>query len=256
MMKKMLYAVGVLALLLVVGLVVLYLSMGNIVKAGIEAVGPQVTQCPITVDSISVSPLRGKMSIKGLVVGNPEGFKSGHAFKLGEVSVDLDPMSVFSEKVVIGRILVHAPHFSYEVTSKGTNIGKLLDNVKEFTDTLPKSSGEPEPEPEDGDKPVKKLQIDHFVLQEGMISLSATVFGKNVGTDCPLQKMEIKDLGKTEDGITPGEAVAVVLNAVLGNVHSIAKDAINKLTSSTSGLSDGASGVMDSVKGLFGGKKK
>ena len=75
-MKKILVrGVVLLALLIVVALVALYVFLGRIVEKAIETAGPVVTRCSVTVDRVDFRPLRGKLRIVGLTVGNPEGFR-------------------------------------------------------------------------------------------------------------------------------------------------------------------------------------
>ena len=81
--------------------------LGNIVKAGIETVGPKITQTTITVDAVDLSLLTGSARVKGLVVGNPEGYKAPNAISVGLAAVSVSPMSVLSDKIVVESIRVN-----------------------------------------------------------------------------------------------------------------------------------------------------
>ena len=56
---------------LLVAVVVVGLSLGSIVKKGVETVGPQITETTITLDAVNLSLLTGSAGVKNLVVGNP-----------------------------------------------------------------------------------------------------------------------------------------------------------------------------------------
>jgi hypothetical protein len=43
----------------------------------------------------------GKGALRGLVVGNPEGFKTPSAFQLGAISIKVDKDASSGEKIVI-----------------------------------------------------------------------------------------------------------------------------------------------------------
>ncbi|MBT7300231.1 MAG: hypothetical protein HN849_11990, partial [Victivallales bacterium] len=108
-MKKLLFLFVILVVLIVVGVAALYISMGRIIKAGVETVGPKVTKCDVTVGDISVSPFSGKVVIRNLVVKNPEGFSDSDAFSLGEVRVRVQPKSLFSDRIIVEEVYIDAP---------------------------------------------------------------------------------------------------------------------------------------------------
>ena len=217
-LKKLFVVLAVLVVLAIVGLIILYLSLGKIVKAGVETVGSRVTQCEITVDSVDLALLRGKVVIKGLVVGNPEGFKTDSAFELGEVNVALRPKSFFSDTIVITDVHVDEPQFTYEVGLGRTNIGQILKNVEAVAGP---AEEKPEEEPE-ADGKQKSVQVDHVLVENGKVRISATVLqGKAV--PIPLPKVEINDIGKEKEKESPAEVIAKVLKEVLGSVTDVVK---------------------------------
>ena len=99
--KKILLGVGIgLLVLIVVAVIVVGLFLGKIVKAGVNTVGPKLTQTTLTVDAVDVSLLTGSATVKNLVVGNPEGYKAPNAISVGLTAVSASPMSVLSDKIV------------------------------------------------------------------------------------------------------------------------------------------------------------
>ena len=86
-MKKLLKILIVLVVLLLVGVFIASFFIGDIIKKGVETVGPQVTKVDVKLDGASLSFLGGSGSIKGLVVGNPPGYKSPTAIKVGKASL-------------------------------------------------------------------------------------------------------------------------------------------------------------------------
>ena len=133
--KKILWGlVIVLVVLIVVAVIVAGLFLGNIVKAGMETVGPKITQVPIKVDAVHLSLLTGSAKIEGLVVGNPEGYKTAQAISVGVAAVGVKPLSVLSDKIVVRSIEVRNPEITFEGNPfSGNNLTKIRDNVNAAT---------------------------------------------------------------------------------------------------------------------------
>src|SRR6266550_2996112 len=130
-MKKLIVrGLIVLLILLALAVGVSFYFLGSIVKKGVETVGPQITRTEIKLDTATLSLLSGSGKLKGLFVGNPEGFKTASAIKVGAVSVGIAPGSVFSDKVHVKEVNVQAPEITFEGGLKGNNLSKLLDNVQ------------------------------------------------------------------------------------------------------------------------------
>ena len=89
-MKKIIKLI-VIAILVLVVLAVLavhfFLDAG--LKRGVETVGPMMTKVPVKVDSVSLSIMSGSGNIKGLVVGNPEGYKTPSAISVGKSTLSM-----------------------------------------------------------------------------------------------------------------------------------------------------------------------
>src|SRR5262245_8604885 len=113
MKKLFLSVVAILVVLLVAVLVVVYFSLNTIVKRGVETVGPTITKVEVKLGAVNLSPFSGRGELSGLVVGNPEGFKSASALSVQEVRVALKPKSVFSEPIVVDEISVKAPEITF-----------------------------------------------------------------------------------------------------------------------------------------------
>jgi hypothetical protein len=228
MKKIVVLLVGFAFLALLVAFVFGFVFLGSVVKAGVEKVGPLVTQVPVKLDGAAVSVFSGKGELKGLEVGNPQGFKTANAIKVGSVAVAIEPKSVLADKVVIHSIRVEAPEITYETDLKGNNLSKILDNVQSVA-----GKGQPT---EPGKKP-KKLQVDEFLITGGKIHMSATMLGGSAAT-LPLPEIKFANLGQGADGITAVELTEKALNAVVaGTLKSVAeggaafaKEGVNAVT--------------------------
>lgn len=98
-MRKIIVRLSI-ALVVVVILAVVGVGMflGNVIKAGVETIGPRVTKVDVKLDSVSLSLLSGGCTIRGLVLGNPAGFKAPSSINVGEATLALVPKSLRSDK--------------------------------------------------------------------------------------------------------------------------------------------------------------
>ena len=106
-MKKIILIVAGVAVVVVIALVVvLTLSLDSLVKKGVETVGPQITKTEMKLEKASISILSGSGALHGFLIGNPEGYKTSSAIKVGEASLGVRPMSVLSDKIHITHVKV------------------------------------------------------------------------------------------------------------------------------------------------------
>src|SRR5512133_2494882 len=131
-MKKIIIvaAVAVVAVV-VIGLLVVSFSLDGLVKRGVETVGPRITKVDVKLDAVNLSPFSGSGKIKGLLVGNPEGYKTPSAIKVGSATLGVQPRSLFADKVIINTINVEAPEVTFETDLRGNNLSKILANLDE-----------------------------------------------------------------------------------------------------------------------------
>lgn len=213
--------IGVVVLLVLVTVGV-GLFIGPIIKTGVETLGPQITQVPIKLSGVDVSILSGSAAIKGLVVGNPEGYSTPEAIKLGRAEIKLDPLSVTSPKVVIRSIRVESPEITFDGGLRGNNISKIMDNVNSVAakgGAPAEKSGTPEKGKSASEsKPAPKIQVDDFLISGAKVHVHLTgLTSKELTVTLP--DIHLTDLGKGTDGITPTELVRVVLTQI--NVSTV-----------------------------------
>ncbi len=259
-MKKIAIIGGALVVVVVIGVVVLLSNLDSIIKTAVEEVGSEATQAKVTLSEVEISADEGKAALRGFSVGNPAGFETPSAFKLGEVAVTLDLGTVTEDIVHIKEILIAGPEVTYEWKSDGSNLEVLQRNVEKFAGIGSgdsKSSGGKSSSSSD-DEGGKKLIIDRIILRDGKVSVSANAaFLKGKKLDAPLPKIELKDIGKEEGGASAGDVIAKIMDAVTGAAgKAVGSLGIGELTKSLGGLTSGAtdavqkgvSGATDSIK--------
>ena len=212
-MKKTLKILGIVVVVLALAFVALDLSLGKIVLKSANAAAPAALGVPVTLQDVDISLLRGTAAVKGLHVGNPEGFKTAGLFDLGAVSVDVDNSTLLSDVIVIKEIAIDGLDLTYEQGLRGSNLGALIDQLSAAEEA-------PEAAEETGqEKPGKKVVIEKLSITGSRMNLSLTGAAALTGGGAlpiPLPKITLTDLGKEKEGVTLVEAVVHVLKAVAG----------------------------------------
>lgn len=254
---KILVALAVIA---AVALVALFLSLNSIVKNGVTAFGPEVIKAPIQLDGVSLSAFSGSGELRGLVIGNPEGFKTPHAVKLGTAILQVKPASLLGDKIVVQSIKADGAEITFEGSLGSSNLGKIQENVDAYVAALlgpADKSGKTEKQ----SAPGKKLQVDELIISNAKINLSMTLLGGKSAT-IPLPEIKLTGLGQGTDGITPAEVIKVVMRevmsktttAVIGALGSLDKGVTGAAKSVGGAAADAAKGVTKGIGDLF--KKK
>lgn len=247
-MKKILIALGVVVAVVVAGIAYVYTNLDEIVRTAIEDSGSRVTKVDVTLGGVQLDLTNGQGSLENLVVGNPTGFNTDHAFSLGGVSVSVDPTTLNSDTITIKEVVVAAPNVIYELSGSNSNIRTIQDNVEAFTKTM--SSGE-EASSESSEGP--KLVIENLYVRDGEVAVSADFLeGRKTGISLPT--IHLTDIGKDSGGATPAEVAAKVISAVNKSViGTISKIDLKGLAEGAGKVIEGAGGVVeggaDGVKG-------
>lgn len=221
-MKKLSIVLVVLILLVVIAVVVVASQAGNLIQRAVETYGPEITGTSVTLSDVDISLLSGNASINNLVVGNPKGFKTDNAFRVGEVSVKLDLKSLFSEQIRIEKILIDSAELTYEQINKRSNIDALRENVEKNTGSKGGSGGG---SGQGGSSDVK-VTIDHLYINGTQVNVRAAVLGKEEQESVTLPDMHLKDLGK---GGSDGSIAAIVDEVVRLVTKAATKAAVKEL---------------------------
>lgn len=246
------------ALLTVIIVAVIYFAGSTVlnkgIKSGVETYGPRVTQTPVTLEDVQLSILSGSGMLKGLHVGNPEGYKSENIFALGQIDLKVNTRSVFSDKIIIDHIIIKRPAMSYEKKLTTSNLKKLLENIEQFTSP----SSEPEAETAEEEKAGTKKQviIKKLLIEDGTIYVGALGIGQTV----PLPRIEMENIGEDGNEMTMPEVIDLVLSKVLqsigpaiasaGELGGAAVDVLK--TQGLDKVGQATDIVGEGIKGLFG----
>ncbi|MBI9020973.1 MAG: AsmA family protein [Verrucomicrobia bacterium] len=265
-LAKVLIGIGI---LLVVVVVVAALFLGPIIKAGVETAGPKIAGVDMTLGKASVNLLTGNVRLKGLVIGNPEGFKTPSLMELNQFVVDLKMSSLFTDTIVVKKIHIDGPQITYERGLKASNLSALQKNLAPAEAAPAKETVAEKPATEKK-APAKKVVIEDFLFENGKVNVSITLAGGKQLT-VPLMPIHLKDIGKESDGASIPEVINEVFGAITksvgqavassadfaGNLAGDAGSALKDASgSATDAAKDAAGAATDAAKGAADSLKK
>ena len=256
-MKLMLKIGAVFLLIIVLILGVLGFFLNSAIKTGIETMGPKMTGTPISLQEADLSLLSGRSQLEGLIVGNPKGFHTDHALKLGLVRVKTDLSSIISDTLVVEEILIESPEIVFEGNLSSNNIQQIRKHVETFSASDPQ--GHQGKEEDSTSK--RKVQIHHLTIKNAKVKLSMS-FLKGEGLSIELPDIYLKDIGKESSGATWQETTAQVLDkleaTILQNVPNMGerfKRGIKEIGESLKKVGpkteEAVSGVLKGIKGML-----
>lgn len=254
-MKKILIGVGaiagVLLIIVVVGAVMLWSNLDGVVRVGTERALSYVLKVDVTVDGADVDARAGTIALKGINIPNPEGYKTPHAMNFGEVFVEADIASFRTNEPTIRLIRVSEPDIIYDRKVNTSNIDDLLANAS--------SAEEEEAAPEEARKQlvIEKVLVEGSTIQVGLPFTEGRTMKANV------PNIEINDIGKKNDRVSPAEAMKEVLDEMLAAFAKVGadrlkggEDAVEKAADEAAGaINEAADEVKEKLGGLLGGKK-
>lgn len=246
-MKKLLIIIPVLIIIIVFAL---GFSLNSIVKHGVETIGPKAMGASVKLSDVDISIFSGKGKLKGLFIGNPEGFKTDSAFKVTEIRVALNVKSVFSEKIIVDKIYIDSPEITYEKGGNGDNFKALLKNIEKFTGGS--VSADQKDAAEEPKKEEKKIQISKLTINNGKVNMSMTALGGEKLT-LSLPDIQIKDIGKEKEGTTFSKAMAQVFSVLNKNIGIAVAGSLKDIGEAAGEtVEKTVTGTFDKLNGLFG----
>ena len=240
--KRLLLVVGVLVVVLLAAVMLLG---GPLIKQAINRAGPGLMKAPVSVEDVQLSVLRGHLRLRGLHVGNPEGFKTPSLFDMRTLEVDLDVFSLLQPTLRIRKILIEAPEITYERGLKTSNIGALQAQLSPPAAAAPEAERPASPAPAGG----KKVVIEKLTITGAKVKASLTLLGGQALT-LPLPPIAMTNIGggeKNPQGVTLVSAINDILAAILSSVTQVVSGAAGLAADGVKALGSGVGKVGGAV---------
>ena len=191
---KILAAIAMLIVLLAIGIIAyVYFNLNYLVKDAVETYGPQVTQTRVALRSVDIKPFDGKGELSNFVISNPEGFSGEHLLKADKITLQIDPLSVTKDVIVIKEMTIDGVNVLAVQKGMTTNLQELLKNFKQGSSASDKTQAE--------SKDIRII-VEKLNFLNNSVSLSTESYGDYV-VDLPA--IAQTGLGSKTNGLTPKE---------------------------------------------------
>lgn len=202
------------------------------------------------VDSVRLSLLKGELGMTGLVVSNPEGFKTPHLLKTGQLDLALRPGSVLEETVEINRFELDGVDLHLEQKPGTTNVSVILENIARL------SGDKTEEETKGG----KKVKVDRVVIRNVVAHIQVLPIGGEAATlTVKVPEIVLEDVtSDNADGVAMSELVRRLVPAILAAVVDKGKGIVpdadlgrlsGDVAAASKALGDGAGRLVNQVGG-------
>lgn len=189
----------------------LHRGLDSIVQRAIGHYGSQMTGSRVAVDAVELRAVDGRGVIRGLVVGNPAGFRAPHAIKVGVIDVSLDARTIADPVVVIRRIVIESPDVIYEKGESQTNFEAIQQHIAQALGTSANRS-------DSGTGTGSSSKSRRLIVQELVIrnaraqATAAGLAGQSISTTLP--DITLRDIGREQGGVTPAQLGQIVTKAL------------------------------------------
>ena len=94
---------------------------GSMIKEGLENEGSRLLGVSVRVASAAASPFSGQLTVQGLTVANPPGFRGPEALRIAR----LEAVASLSAPLDLGEVVADGVDVYLEIGRSGSNLGRL-----------------------------------------------------------------------------------------------------------------------------------
>lgn len=215
-MKLLVKLIGlVLVLVLVAGAAVVFFA-DTLVQKGIEKGGETALGVSTRVGSIDISLAGGEATMNQLTIANPPGFSAQRFLELGQANMAVSLNSLLSDTVTIPRVAISGIRVNLEQKGDRNNVNPLLERARSLAGAGGKTTDAPASAGKEG---AKKFIITHFSLDDVQVNANLEAFGQNSSLNLVLPKIELRNLGDDQGGLTMPELIEKVVQVILATAQ-------------------------------------
>ncbi len=227
-MKKILILLGSVVFLFIIILLLAYFNLNTIVEQGIKQVGPEITKTSVGLDKAKISLFSGQGKLYNFVIGNPKGFSSPYLFKVKEFELDLEPLSLLKDLIVIEKIYIDSPSFTYELKGKQDNLKTFINNMEKGKEKEVKEEVKEETKEKSVEsKSEKSILIKELVIKKANVDVVLADFGQQK-SQVLIDEIRLTNLGGK--GKSAKDVMARISEEIINKVIPGIGPAVKQLT--------------------------
>jgi len=260
--KKIKSLVSSLIILLIILLVGFFFMGNSLIKKGIETAGTKTLGVSVALNDVKLSLLTSQIKLGGLVIDNPAGYQNKTLLDLKEGTVKLNVRSLTSETVEINTIKLDGTALTIEQKGLTNNLNEILKKLPKEEEAQKETKG-------------KKLVITRLEITNTKVTVKLLpVPGRMDNITLNIDPIVMTDLG-TDSKLDTGILISKILSAIATGVAKqgagiLPDDMLNRLGTELGRISDfgkgtiesgqkvidSATGLIEGIGGLLGGKEK
>jgi len=209
--KRIPIVAGVLACVLLLTVLLVSALLEAIVERGIRAAGPPLLGVQTRLDDARIRPLAGEVELRGLFIGNPEGFSSPSFMQAGRIKVGANVAALFHKEVHLREVLIDGPEFTLESKGLGSdwNYQRVLDHLGKKKESKPRRDESRRPGKE---KEPVRLKID--LVRVTNVRVNVVVAGKKLPS-LTIDEITLRNLSENGKAVPPERIILKVIREVV-----------------------------------------
>lgn len=209
--KASLYIFSFFVILFVAGGVYLYVNVDSLAKQLSEQVASDALGVPVTIGEMHISLEEKKVEVKAIKISNPAGYRKPHAVEIASIVIAAETLS--KELLNFARVEVDGTITNLEVKGKSTNLGDLKAKID-----AKQSGAKPT-----NKKPIKVI-VQKFSLTKAQLNPSVILLNRDLAF-VTVPDIHLIGVGEKDGGVIAQDAIAQIMEAVLGKFTSSANSA-------------------------------
>jgi uncharacterized protein involved in outer membrane biogenesis len=209
LLKLVKYIFILLAIILLAG----FFYLNTIFKTQAQGIASKMLGTEVRINYASVNLFKGTISMSGVNIANPKGFRAKHAIEFSSIAVNMDIKTLLEDVIKIKTVTIKKPVIFYEVGVDGDNIRALLRNVKSGSKTGAASGGQ--------GKTKKSVVIQNLYLNQPKVILAADFFGLKTDHEMNLDNIHLTNVGAKKGGASIENITGIVLKEIGQELASI-----------------------------------
>jgi uncharacterized protein involved in outer membrane biogenesis len=184
-------------------------ELDGAVASTIERHGSGLTGTDVDVDGVDLALTAGRADLGGLTIGNPRGYETDYAVRIGSAAITLDIGSLTGDVPVIKELILDGALINAELRDAGSNLTDIQQHATA-------SSGEP-PAGEPG-----RIVVERFRVRDARVLVTSSHLSNP--EELELNDVVVNDIGSASGGATYSEAAEAMLMPILAAARSAAAD--------------------------------
>jgi len=204
----------------------------------------------VSVEDISANPFTARISIRGLVIGNPSTYPISDFVKIGEFTADAEIASLFADRLVVEEAVVDIREIALVRNSQGER------NALAFWKALvgesqPAQSGGDKAASEQKDKPAVKKE---FLIRRLRLRLDRLVISDGITDTTQVRKVELQFSQDYENVTGVAQVTEPIIRQAIarsGALKDLTAKALEGFKANGAGLKETGQKAAEAIKGFF-----